>query len=592
MAKNVTSLEKEKAKKRYRAYKELRIWCACALVLCIGLSIFTGIKQSALNKGLVYSSSEEAQNLVYGLYDGDAKKGSINNDERFSMAKSGVSRDLIALYGEKYNISAMDLSYLFYSEFYTMIADENFRIDGYGTYGLDPKQPLKDQKYTELRSFFDEFMNTASAGALTTLQYYELAMENGLTLEEKEHKLVNEELDKLKAEAKAEGMELDDYLDYRYCPGMTEKDAVYILELYQLAMKQYDKGIEEAYNCTDDEVAAYYTEHKDELTTANIVRYEFEVETDEEGNLTGDDKALADKLCASKNEDEFLAIAREHLESFDVSEKEINEALDSLIGTAKVGDFSKGYVDDWLFHYDRKRGDSYVYTDGNFCCVFWIMRPSGKYMFPSVNLKVIYMPADEYKDAAAAEEAAEKVYGLAVADPTEENFVKLVKEYSRDSSAAYGGDYEGVVPADLNYKCEDWLFESGRDVGDIGIVEMKGNYYILYCTGFGAPCWETLAKRSLVDEKVTALSETIENLVKVEQNATVITEMIFDDLATDRDRGYSVKRKSDGEVEFSKDFSLFSWFNLTLVLCILAAVTTVWFFISTAKLKKNYGFMF
>ncbi|MBQ3195218.1 MAG: peptidylprolyl isomerase [Clostridia bacterium] len=591
-AKNTATVGRDEAKKRYRAYKELRIWFACALVICIGLSVYAGIKHAETNKGLVYSSADEAQSLVYGLYDGDAKKGSINDDERFSMAKSGVSRDLVALYGEKYNISAMDLSYLFYSEFYTMVADKNFRIDGYGTYGLNPKEPLKGQMYTELRSFFDELMNTASAGALTTLQYYELAKKNGLALEDEDNKKVNEELEMLKAEAKNEGMELNDYLDYRYCPGMTEADALHILELYQLAMKQYDKGIDEAFNCTDDEIAAYYTEHKDDMTTANIVRYEFEVETDEEGELTGKDKELAEKLAAAENEDEFMAISREHLESLGGSEKQINEALNSFIGTAKVGDFSKGYVDDWLFHYDRERGDSYIYTDGNFCCVFWIMRPSGKYMFPSVNLKVVYMPKDEYKDEAALKEAVDKVYQLALKDPTTENFEKLVKEYSRDSSATYGGDYEGVVPADLNYKCEDWLFADNRKVGDIGVVEMKGNYYIMYCTGFGDPCWKTLAKRTLIDEKVTALQESIDNLVKVEQNATVITEMIFDDLATDRDRGYSVDLNSDGSVNFVKNFSLFSWFNLAVLGAVLFALGTVWFFIATAKLKKEYGFNF
>ncbi len=587
---NYTSTEKEKSKKRYRAFKELRIWFACGLVLCIGISVFAGIKQA---KKLEYSNSQEAQEIVSEYYS-QSSKDTINKEEVYNMARSGISRDLVALYGDKYNISAMDLSFLFYREFYDMVSDENFYIDGLGTYGLDPSKPLKDKEnmYTELRSFFDELMNTASTGAVNTLQYYELAMANGLTLEEEDSEVIEEEISNLKAAAKKEGMGINDYLDYRYCPGMTEKDARHILELYQLATKQYDLGVEDANDCTDEQIAAYYTEHKDELTTTNIVRYEFEVKPDADGNLTGDDLELAEALAACENEDDFIALSRAHLETLNITEKEIDEALNKFLGTAKPGDFPKGNVEYWLYHYDRKRGDSYIYTDGNFCCVFWIMRPSGKYTFPDADLRLIYIPGDAFSDAAEAKETAYDIYKLATDDPTEENFIKLVEKYSKDSSAKYGGVYEDIVPADLNYKSEDWLFAKGRTVGDIGLVELDGNYYIMYCTGFGDPCWKTLAKRTLVEEKITALDEAVKSFVEVEQNTEVVDEMIFDDLATDRDRGYTVKEDEKGNVTYSKDFKIFTLFNVFVFLSVVTALATAFFFVATDKLKKQYRFNF
>ncbi len=554
-SKQQRALERESYRNRYRIFKELRIWVACVLVLCIGLSVYAGI---------------------------EASKNAVFDDDKY--------RNAVALYSGDDNITAMTLAYFFYSEFYALTESENFYKDGYGTYGLDPKLPLREQSYTALRSFYDELMNTSSAGMVTTLQYYVLAKENGLTLGDEEKAEIEKEIDELKAEAKAAGKLLADHLDYSYCPGMTEADVRAALEVYHLATKQYNKGTEEAFNCTNEEVEDYYAKHRDELLNTNIVRYEFKTESDSDGKVKQEYVDKAEEFAACKTYEEFLTKAEADLRANkENTEEVIEEFLDQCAITVLPDDFS-GEIKDWLFDFDREDGDHFIHYGDDYCTVFVVMRACGKYSFADADSRIIYLAGEAFKNAAAAEAKAKEILALAEATPTEENFEKLVKEYSQDSSsAAYGGLCVDVVPGDLNYTCEGWLFAPGREKGDIGMVCHEGNYYIIYTVGFGDPCWYTAAKRGLVDEKITKLEETVEGLNKVEQNADVIYELIPDDLATDHDRAYTVK-EVNGKTVYQREFKLFSLLNVSVFLTVLAAVATVWLFVSTANIKKKCGF--
>ena len=530
--------ERGSYKKRYKIVKELRIWLCALLAVCVGLSVYT-------------------------VFFSDDGKNDLNKN--------------VALYNDDYEVDAMMLSYLFYSEFYAMVEDENFYTqEGYGTYGLDPSLPLKDQKYTELRSFFDELMNTASAGALTTLQYYDMAMQNGLTLGEKEQKAIDDEIADLIARAKKEDMDLDEFLDYRYGPGMTEADVRRTLEFYNLAMKQYDEAMEGAFECTDEEIADYYTEHYDDYISANIMRYQLKAEYDEDGEITEECKQKAEAFAACETVEEFLALVKKDRLEGGEDEETTEEFLQECVITATPEDY-KDDMADWMFSSDRKKGDSKIFYLDDYVAVFKMMRPAGKYMYSSINCRIIYVSGVHYPNAEATKKAAEDILALAKQTPTEEEFEKLVHEYSNDpQSVSYGGMCEGVVPSDLNYRCEEWVFASGREVGDIGMVELYGDYYIIYLTGFGDACWKTVAERDLIDEKVTAFQETMENYTEVEQNADVINELIPDDLATDHKSGLGTS----------------VWTIVLVVFTVLTAAATIWSFVDTARLKKKYDYNF
>lgn len=556
------AVEREKHKNTYRILKEGRIWLSLVLVAVIAITVWAGIKQAG--------TEQDGKNTV----------------------EAGTYRETAALYCEGGSISAMTLSYYFYRDYYALINSDDFYTDGYGTYGLDPSLPLRSQEYTALRSYFDELMNNSSAGAVTVLQYMCLAEKNGLTLEKEDYEKIDAEIAELRAEAKAEGRGFLDYLDYRYCPGMTEEDVKYALECYYLAEKQYSLSTEEAMTYTDEEIADYYTENKDTYTNTNILRYQFAVLTDDDGNLKPEFAAKAERFAACADVDDFLAMAKVDLmEDQGYSESEAAEILDECVATAVPGDFNDE-IENWLYDYDREKGDSYIFTKDGSCAVFVVLRAAGKYVFPSVNARVIYISQKNYEEQGKAKKVAEEVYALATENGTEEYFSRLVKEYSQDvNTVSYGGICEGIVPGDLNYLCDEWVFADGRKVGDIGLLEDEGEFYLLYCTGFGDPCWEVAAARDLISEKVDAFEKEMDTLIKVDSNPYVIDDMIDDDLGTEHKRGYTVSEKN-GKPVYNKQHKIFTTFNIMLVVSVLTLGATVWCFVYVHKLKSTHGYKF
>lgn len=67
-------------------------------------------------------------------------------------------------------------------------------------------------------------------------------------------------------------------------------------------------------------------------------------------------------------------------------------------------------------------------------------------------------------------------------NPTEDNFIKLVKEYSNDSaSVENGGLYTNVIK-DETYvaEFEKWAVDPSRQVGDVEIIETIYGYHVMY----------------------------------------------------------------------------------------------------------------
>lgn len=63
---------------------------------------------------------------------------------------------------------------------------------------------------------------------------------------------------------------------------------------------------------------------------------------------------------------------------------------------------------------------------------------------------------------------------------TEEAFGELAKKYSEDGNASEGGLYEDVTKDYMVDEFENWAYEEGRKLGDVGIVETEFGYHIMY----------------------------------------------------------------------------------------------------------------
>ena len=68
----------------------------------------------------------------------------------------------------------------------------------------------------------------------------------------------------------------------------------------------------------------------------------------------------------------------------------------------------------------------------------------------------------------------------------EEHFAELAQQKSSDTgSSANGGLYENVAPGQMVEAFNDWIFDTSRKAGDVGIVETDYGCHLMYFVGPG-----------------------------------------------------------------------------------------------------------
>lgn len=132
---------------------------------------------------------------------------------------------------------------------------------------------------------------------------------------------------------------------------------------------------------------------------------------------------------------------------------------------------------------------------------------------------LIMAEADEtgaYTDEAisAAHEKAEQLYEeWSAGEKTEASFASLADTYSDDGgSVGNGGLYEDIYDGQMVEGINEWLFDTGRAIGDTAVIDNNGSYvgtHIVYFVGYGDLYCNVL---SLDDLKYADESEWFENL--------------------------------------------------------------------------------
>ena len=115
-----------------------------------------------------------------------------------------------------------------------------------------------------------------------------------------------------------------------------------------------------------------------------------------------------------------------------------------------------------------------------------------------------------FPDEAVAAEAyaqAQAVLDMWLADPTEENFAALAKEYTADVNGEQGGLYEGVYEGQMVATFNDWCFDETRQIGDYGIVTTRFGYHIMFFSGRGEETWLTNTRSAYMSQMETQLMD-------------------------------------------------------------------------------------
>lgn len=330
-------------------------------------------------------------------------------------------------------------------------------------------------------------------------------------------------------------MSLSEFLKQAYGAGATEKTIRAYLTKRNIAMA-YGEYKSDSFKYSDDELASFYSENKDDYDYVNYryfaIPFDIPEDADEDtkNQIVNEAKTKAEAMMNSvTDEASFITLAYENTpeeEKADFNEEDTYSK-----------DLLKRFIDaelaDWLYSADRKAGDKTVLqSEDHFTVLYMINRYRNEYNTVSVRHILIKTPAesettDEAAAKAADDEAKKKAEDILAewksGEATEESFGGLANKYSEDpGSNTSGGLYSEFHKGQMYQVFEDWSYDSARKAGDTGIIKSSSGYHIMYYVGVGRPYWmvqaESTKRASDYDAFITAAKENYE----VELNESAI----------------------------------------------------------------------
>jgi len=428
---------------------------------------------------------------------------------------------------EDFKVDGAMMSYFFnvnYQNYYSYL----------GYLGVDTSASLKTQKCTFLSdggTWFDYFMDIAKNNVDQVLAFSQAAHDSGMKLEDEDYESIDATMKSLEDSAKQAGYGVDQYVALSVGAGIKAKDVRNCLELSTLATKYVNDYVSKL-EYTEEDLEAYYAEHKDEFEGVDYLVFSVAsadfMEKDTDGKPVGDTteanasaKAYADRLEAAASEEEFLNIIREY--TTDVLKEEDAEKYAGSAHSIHVVKASMGDVAEWAF--SANAGDTHTEAedDGTEYTVYYLTAPSYRDETVTRNVRHILFSSDTYKDSTKVEE----VYAeLEAAGFSDEKFAEFVLKYSEDTgSIETEGKYEDVARGETTNEFNAWLFDESRVEGDTDIVESASfGWHIMQYLGEGTKeSWMVGAKSSLIDSDYAAHLE--EYAEKITYNEKVLNSI-------------------------------------------------------------------
>lgn len=491
-----------------------------------------------------------------------------------SLHSSGLMmRSSKAMTSDNYTVNGSMMSYFFnsaYSEFVTQYGS----IISY--FGLDTSTSLKTQECGLLddgSTWYDYFMDMATAQAQQLLVLCEAADARGLKLDDADYEEIDEAIEALESSAASYGYTTKAYITAMYGTGVNEKDIRACMELLLLSNKAATEASEEFLDAiTAEEIQTYFDENPESFLKVDYLVTSFEAKEETVKSEDYDTVPEYDAAAAAAKEAyeaakaEALAKAEAYhglskVEDFldkltaDITDKydgyydadetltaEEREAKEKSAIAADLGDATvEGYtyadptaedaaeLDKWLFDEARKVGDTFVLEDededaGTYTVYAYCLTAPEYYdQYSAANVSYALFDATLAESAANADKFLAAL--TAGGSMTAEAFEALVSGGEHGVMAA--GELNNVVKGGFGYEAADeFLFAEGRVAGDCEIVTLDESYIavILY-EGAGDEAWYSMGKSGVLSEKNSAWLEQMVETYTVNINEKALAKV-------------------------------------------------------------------
>lgn len=429
-------------------------------------------------------------------------------------------------------LSTAELSFYYYD------ARQNTAM--YAQYGLgnfDTSKADDEQFYSESESktYRDYFLEQALTNAQQHKALAEEAVKAGHT-EAEVKDTVNSYVTSFKNQAASSGYSYAAYLRAMYGPYMSTGVFETLYTRYAMAALAANDKYQELYNgYTQDELDAYYKDNADSLDTIEYSHLYFPAASVDTKDADGND--LAEDEVA-KLKEEALAEAKEQAEEAlkavkgsatfqsQIDKYDLTTGGDhvSVVGTSAL---NTNYRDQLLAL--SKGGVELVENENG----YYVITLHDRYLSDEATRDVRHILAraesttdDDNKLVAPTDDAWSAAKGKMdeiqaawdASDKSEDAFAKLANEKSDDGDGTTGGLYERNSAGYFVPEFNDWVFNSSRQPGDVGMVQHSAEegatsgyygYHLIYYVGENEPVWMGTARSNLANDAQQTWMETV-----------------------------------------------------------------------------------
>ena len=430
------------------------------------------------------------------------------------------------------NLSTAQLSYYYHSVRNDFINDNYYYLS---FLGFDSSKADNDQVYSEDQSYRDYFMGEALSNAQFCFALEQEALNAGHTEAE-----VKDSFDtavaNVKSYASAYGLSYSAYLRTMYGPymstGVFERELTRSLMASLVSNEKYTELFD---SYAQSDLDAYYQKNADSLDTIEYSYLYFaaaSVDTkDADGNELPEDEVQKLKDNAKAEAKEKAERALEAVKGgspfqTQIDKYELTTAGDhtKVVGT---GSISSNYSEQLL---KLGKGECELVEVENGCYVisfhdrYLASEPTrdvrhilARAEYTTGENNVLVAPTDEAWAAAKAK-MDEIQAAWDSSDKTEDAFAKLANEKSDDGNGTTGGLYERRYDGYFAPEFNDWVFDSSRQPGDVGVVQHSAEdgstsgyygYHLIYFVGENEPVWKGTVRSTLANEAETEWADGI-----------------------------------------------------------------------------------
>ncbi|MBQ9229314.1 MAG: peptidylprolyl isomerase [Eubacterium sp.] len=369
--------------------------------------------------------------------------------------------------------------------------------------------------------------------------FYEMALENGVTLTEDQQEQITSTMTELESAAVADGKSVDEYISENYgdyCGYATLEKMITMSMVAQNYYVMQSASIAP----TEAEIEAYADEHISEYLTADIAylvipydetTHDTVMASAEEyaaGFTTAEDLIAAIPTACADLIQSYVDMG--YYASAEAGAEDLATQVELTLSQEYVSNGFPSEVYDWVMSAEAAIGSCKAFdvADNGFALI--VLKeteatPDEETVFtvrhiliqPETETEEVTdettgetteqaLPATEEQLAAAKTKADEVYAEYQNGDKTELSFAKLAEEYSEDpgstleQSGVYGGIYENIAASEnFAEEFKAWALDPARQYGDTDIVETQFGYHIMYFV-YSGPKYLGQARTSLCVE--------------------------------------------------------------------------------------------